>query len=192
MGHIDRFCPDQVIQNEVGVLEATVSQVEGVDTPTYFLNTLTGSLLVCQRAASCLLLPQRGDRVAVLVTETKKAYVIAVLEAQHPENGVLRLPETTTIEAVHVQMLTATITVAAKAIQLTAGQMKWVADAMHTVANRITQYCQNYLRTTQGLDQIQAQQLDLKAEQLIQLRADYVVTEAKNLVKTRSSQIHLG
>jgi hypothetical protein len=67
-----------------------------------------------------------------------------------------------------------------------------VGNTCSTVFDQVQHYAQRHLRTTQGLDRVQAQQLDLQAEQLLQLHGQHTLVDGEKLIKARGAQIHFG
>ena len=58
----------------------------------FFLNSASPELERAQRAASCLIEPERGDKVLVSYVEESGAYILAVLSRAEPDKAELVLP----------------------------------------------------------------------------------------------------
>lgn len=67
-----------------------------------------------------------------------------------------------------------------------------VANLIETTAERLNLSADHSQRTIKGLDQVRATNLDIRAEQMLNLQAENVVAGARKLVKLDGEQIHLG
>jgi uncharacterized protein YukE len=170
---------------------------------------------VCAKAASCLLKPELGDTVLVQGIADAGVWILAVLVRSETQEGVIQLPrsavfcngdggitfrthrldvdsEDTQFRSKRIGVLFDEMQAIGKSFNATIGTVKAIGRLMSTIADRITQYSQTYSRTTQGMDRTEAQQLEVNAEQMVRLKAPYVLVEGDNLVKTKGSQIHFG
>jgi hypothetical protein len=168
-----------------------------------------------RRAASCLLEPVIGDLVACLRLAPDEVWIIAVLEREEGVEHTLRCDGATrivtgeaelTIEsrAVHVQtqefaLKTARAEIAADDAQVVGSElrvigarMKLIGTLLSTVFDRVTHFSKHYLRTTDGVDRVQATHIEQEAGQLLRLSGEHALINGEKLVKTRGGQIHFG
>lgn len=175
-----------------------------------------------RRAASCLLVPRVGDTVACWLVAPDEAWVLAVLQREEAVGGtgsdgvhVLRCPGPTRIE-----VEAGTLTLAAPALALetvdfslsadkatvTAGEaqiigknlhligtaVKAVGSVLSTVFDRVSHFSRSHLRTTEGIDRVQATHLECEAKQLARISGEHLLLNGQNLIKARGAQIHFG
>jgi hypothetical protein len=168
-----------------------------------------------RRAASCLLEPVVGDVVACLQIAPDEIWIIAVLERQEGVEHTLRFDGTTriatghgvlTIESRTMQLdsedfvLNATrAEIAADTAQVVGGElrvigatMKLIGSLLSTVFERATHFSKHHLRTTEGVDRVQATHIEQDAGQLLRLSGEHALINGEKLVKTRGGQIHFG
>ena len=77
-------------------------------------------------------------------------------------------------------------------LHLVAGTLKAVGSALSTVFDRVLHHSRQHLRTTEGLDKVQADQLVCQASQLLELHGEHTLINGEKLVKARGAQIHFG
>lgn len=175
-----------------------------------------------RRAASCLLVPRVGDTVACLLVAPDEAWVLAVLQREEAtaEMGsetvyVLRCPGPTRIE---VEAGALTLAAPALALQttdfllradkatVTAGEAQFIGKDLHligtavkavgsmlsTVFDRVSHFSRSHLRTTEGIDRVQATHLECEAQQLARISGEHLLLNGQNLIKARGAQIHFG
>jgi hypothetical protein len=167
-----------------------------------------------KRAASCLLEPVVGDTVACLIA-ADDAWVIAVLEREEGVENTLRCDGATriatgdaalTIESRAMQLhsdefvlKTARAHVAADTAHVVGGELrvigatlKFIGSLFSTVFDRATHFSKHHLRTTEGIDRVQATHIEQDAGQLLRLSGEHALINGSKLVKTRGGQIHFG
>ncbi len=172
-------------------------------------------VLEARRAASCLLEPVIGDVVACLRLAPDQVWIIAVLEREEGVENTLRCdgatrlvtgPAALTIEsrAMHVQtdefvLKAARAEIAADSAQVVGSElrvigarMKLIGALLSTVFERATHFSKQYLRTTEGVDRVQATHIEQDAGQLLRLSGEHALINGEKLVKTRGGQIHFG
>ncbi|HUR21933.1 MAG TPA: DUF3540 domain-containing protein [Vicinamibacterales bacterium] len=172
-------------------------------------------LLQASRAASCLLEPVIGDVVACLRLAPDEVWIIAVLEREEGVENTLRCdgptrivtgPAALTIEsgAMHVQtedfvLKAARAEIAADSAEVVGSElrvigarMKLIGTLLSTVFERVTHFSKHYLRTTEGIDRVQATHIEQEAAQLLRLSGEHALINGEKLVKTRGGQIHFG
>ena len=70
--------------------------------------------------------------------------------------------------------------------------VKLVGSVLSTVFERVTHFSRNHLRTTDGIDRVQATHVECEAEQLARISGQHLLLNGQNLVKARGGQIHFG
>jgi Protein of unknown function (DUF3540) len=176
---------------------------------------VNGKVYLCAKAASCLLKPSLGDTVIVQGIADAGVWILAVLVRSDAEEGQIELPriavfantngaitfqtqrlEVTAHEA-HYQANKMAVAfddlqLVGRVLNATVGRLKAVGQVISSIADRITQHSQTYSRTTVGMDRVEAEQIEMTANQMMRSKAPYVLVEGDNLVKTKGSQIHFG
>lgn len=205
-----------VVEGE-GVLHHQLAQVEAMDGVSLMLRLGARTSVPARRAVGCLLEPVVGDTVACLCDAAgAHVWVVHVLErSQHPACHRLSAPgpfslgvgaTTLTLSEESLTLQTPMLQVAATQVHASGEQaevlytrlhlfvqlLKTVGNTCSTVFDQVQHYAQRHLRTTQGLDRVQAQQLDLQAEQLLQLHGQHTLVDGEKLIKARGAQIHFG
>ena len=168
-----------------------------------------------RRAASCLLEPVVGDTVACLLVAPDEVWVLAVLQREEGVAGVLRCHGhtrlcveggTLTLAAPALDMDTAAFSLKAgkatvsaedaeivsRNLRVIGTAMKLVGSVLSTVFDRVTHFSRHHLRTTDGLDRVQATHLECEAQQLLRLSGEHMLMNGEKLVKARGGQIHFG
>jgi hypothetical protein len=70
--------------------------------------------------------------------------------------------------------------------------MKLIGSLFSTVFDRATHFSKHHLRTTDGVDRVQATHIEQDAGQLLRLSGEHALINGEKLVKTRGGQIHFG
>jgi len=138
-----------------------------------------------RRAASCLLEPCVGDRVALLSSPRGECWVIAVLERAEPAS----------VAALSVDgdlaLRGATVSIAGSAdveigrARLTASTLDVVAERVHTRAKRV-------MRFVEEIEQLRAGGIDAVARNLLNLRGKTTVVTAEEVAKIDGAQVLIG
>jgi hypothetical protein len=173
------------------------------------------------RAASCILEPAPGDRVAWLDLGEPGGYLVAVLERSatspqrwHAPGGVewrtaqltLRCGASLHVETPqleidspqlslrtqHASIVYEVLESIGRKLSVTAQGVQLVGFELSTVFDRVTQFAQRHLRTVEGTDQLSAGTIDYRADTLLHLQAENVLANGDRLVKVKGAQIHLG
>lgn len=175
-----------------------------------------------QRAASCLLSPEPGDRVW-FVAEQAEVHVIAVLERAATSPAQLRVDGDAQLQAsgrlsidgaAGLELRSeAQVAVNADELQLRArlgrivfeqcsavlrtlfthvGEATFVAKLLETLADRVRAHAKTSHRTVESLDHLEAGAIDYRAEREVQISASHTLVRASELVKVDGGQIHLG
>lgn len=167
-------------------------------------------------AAGCLLVPAAGDTVLCFGTAPGEVWVLSVLErCAGAQERVLRCSGNTRLvvdggqlaleaEQLHlasdrlgVRAATATVSLDStefigERVRMIAGTVKLVGSLLSTVMDRVNHFSQHYLRTTKGLDRVNAAHIECDATELLHLRGEHALINGAKLVKTRGAQIHFG
>lgn len=125
------------------------------------------------------------------------------------EGGQLSLSGTddVTVEAGRdLRLKAATFSLAAGVADLVCRQTRWIAEkiklqfdsmglfghSVDSVTQRYSQTSKTAFRNIEHLDQLKAGMVDYRAESLMNLRGQNVVTQARELAKINADQVHLG
>ncbi|MCK6422024.1 MAG: DUF3540 domain-containing protein [Aquabacterium sp.] len=76
--------------------------------------------------------------------------------------------------------------------QATLGQLRLVGQALTTVFDHQSHHAQQYRRSVEGVDALDAEVVDHRARELMRLQGRNLLSEGDRLVKVRGTQIHLG
>jgi hypothetical protein len=72
------------------------------------------------------------------------------------------------------------------------GSLKVLADAVDAAVDRVSAHFGRVFRKVDGLEQVQAGQLQLRVRQNLELRGNNALVSAKRLVKLTGEQVHMG
>lgn len=163
------------------------------------------------RAYSCLVQPQPGDRVAGCLVEGPRGdecHVLAILA--RPEGRTVRLQvdgdlevaatgsvrlsagEELAVQADSARYVHRTVQFVAQRCNAFVAELKAVGETLGTVFKREHHQCDEHLRHVEGMDLLQAQLIDHRAKDLLQLKGENVLANGSTLVKMQGSQIHFG
>lgn len=168
-----------------------------------------------QKAVSCLLRPEVGDTVACLCIEPSQFWLLAVLQREEGVANVLQCEGATRLDVAGGGLTLAApalalesdafalraqqVDVAADEARLMGRQLKVmgsalkvVGSALSTVFDRVTHFSKHHLRTTEGVDRVQAAQMQREATGLMQITGEHTLLNGEKLVKAQGSQIHFG
>lgn len=181
-----------------------VSAVE----PNELQVTLALGARPARRAVSCLIEPLAGDRVACLCEADGAVWITAVLERPQAADtehtlsceGPLTLRASTLslaagrlqLDADQAALRCEQADLMGTRLNLIGGTLKAVGSALSTVFDRVLHHSRQHLRTTEGLDKVQAEQLVSQASQLLELHGEHTLINGEKLVKARGAQIHFG
>ena len=171
--------------------------------------------LLARRAVSCLVEPIVDDRVWV-VSEGGEYFVTAVLTREadadvelRATTGALRLrgEKGVEIESPQLVQVTAdTLRVVAKTSEVGFGKLRaYASEVVATLArvtrigevlelyvDRVIQRSRQSVRTIEDLDHTVARNVDVRAQESMQLSAKDALVNGERLVKMNADQIHLG
>ncbi len=167
-------------------------------------------------AASCLVRPSPGDRVAFLFAG-EASWIVAVLErAADAGETLLELDgparvrvrdgdlafevsgevavSATSIKATSrsAQLVTETAESMGNVLRSTWGSVHLVGATLSRVFERVLDHSRTSRRVVEELDSLEAGHLDHRVKGMASLQAEHVLTTGERLVKTRGGQIHLG
>ncbi len=160
----------------------------------------------CQRAVSCVIAPQVGDRVLITHVDNQ-IWLLAVLERANPQAAELSVPGDLHIRSSgELSLSSAALRVTADEGDCHISAMNYSGDKLsawvslsrivgkraESVWQTVSQISHNLLRTTRNTEQVRAGQLDIKAEDYARLHAHNTVITSKAITKVDSEQIHMG
>jgi|GEM_PF-377072 hypothetical protein len=200
---VARTCP---VATPVGA-EHLVGIVTGCDAERVNISS-GGWSAMARPATSCLLRLMPGDTVLCLRVAPQELWVLQVLQREEGVANIICCPTDSRIEAADgrlrikadtLQIQVDELRIAAQLAEITGQQIrligqsvKLVGKVLYSMFDRISQFCRHSLRTTEGLDRVQAGQLDFRAKQLARVSGEHTLIEGEKLVKTRGRQIHFG
>ncbi|MES2248656.1 MAG: DUF3540 domain-containing protein [Pseudomonadota bacterium] len=161
-----------------------------------------------RRAASCLLEPCRGDTVAGLLVAPDELWVVAVLQREDDVENVLRCqgPTRLEVEGGALTLAAEHFALRAQTARFAVDDTQWVGKKLHfigstiklvgsvfsTVFERVAHFSKSHVRTTEGIDRVQATHLECEAQQLARISGQHLLLNGQDLVKARGGQIHFG
>ncbi len=160
-----------------------------------------------QRAFSCLVEPEPGDRV-LIGQVGEEVFILAVLSRPGAAPMRLALPDgariaardgrlsleagTLAMEAEATVLSTRMLDVAAARTDARLGRIGLLAEAIETVAQRIVGRFRRSYRVVEEAEQLRARDIDLRASGHMHMRGDATTVQGTALVKLQADQIHLG
>jgi uncharacterized protein DUF3540 len=164
-----------------------------------------------QPAYSCLVVPAAGDRVAcwrgALPEGGDAVHILAVLsraDAAAPmrlqlaadaelKAGRLAIDAgTLDVRADEASLVYRSLKTLGEWAQCTIGQLRLVGASLATVFDHESHHARQHQRTVDGIDLLQAQTVDHRAESLMHLQGENVLANGDRLVKVQGAQIHFG
>lgn len=152
----------------------------------------SGALFMAQRATSCLVAPEDGDRVLV-AWSGDEAYVTAVLE--RTEGATLKLVMRANTDLV----VNGALSIASRAFSLSSSRALFdvehvdaVFGKVEAVIERVFQRVKRSYRFVEETDHVRAGCIDVAAENTMSLHAENTMVTADGLVKVDAEQIQLG
>ncbi|HEI8868147.1 DUF3540 domain-containing protein [Serratia sp. AKBS12] len=160
----------------------------------------------CQRAASCVIAPQAGDRVLIAGVDNQ-VWLLAVLERANSTAAELSVPGDLHIRSAgEISLSSETLRVSASQGDCHINDMQYSGDKLsawvslsrtvgkhaESVWQTITQVSHNLLRTTRQTEQVRAGQLDMQADGYARLHAQNTVITSTAITKVDAEQIHMG
>lgn len=186
--------------------EFVVGFVTRID-PDGWVIDIKGSCVTAKRAVSCLIDPAVGDQVACIHAPEALHWIVAVLRRDvgaplvlGGNEAVLQLRATTfsvrtqemNVDSQQLCVRSAETTVSGTTVQLIAGVVKLTGSLFSSVFERVHQLSRHCLRTTQGLDRVQAEHIEVDAGRLLRMQGEHAIIQGEKIVKARGGQIHLG
>lgn len=178
---------------------------------------VTSGTLTAQgrRAVSCLLEPVIGDTVACLTVVPDQYWITAVLQREEGVDNVLLMKGPTRIDTGPAPLSTVSGSLLLKAdefslisqrsevqtdealvmgreFRVIGHSLKLIGAVLSTAFDRVMHYSKSHWRRTEGLDRVSAAHVEVEAQQILRQKAEHVFVNGDKLVKTTSSQIHLG
>lgn len=182
-----------------------MARITGNIGDTWLLDGIDGP---ARRAASCHLRPGEGDRVW-FVREGDACFITAVLERAQPQSPkVLDLGEDASLHASGTLEVHAGDQLRVRASRATAAiqSISWfaksavshvakrtmVGSVLEHVVDRFTSHTKTSRRTVEGLDQLQAGDVDHRATSTLSLGGEHTMLKGRALIKADGDQIHIG
>ena len=161
-----------------------------------------------QRAASCLIEPQEGDKVLLALTGTDEAFLLAVLVRHSDQDLVLAGPAEgkLTVAADQLHLDTRSLSVSADTGHLVIGELSLVGriarivhDVAEAVAKRLswsaetaTGSAETYVRTTKGTDLVTGNVVSRRAEHAMIHESAQTVLTATGEMRIDAKRIDMG
>ena len=177
---------------------------------TEFLVELESGRTRAQRAVSCHVAPEPGDRVLVGGASEEELFILAILQrnGERPKritsegDLVMELDSGSFTVAARegisfhspqeVGVTAARVDVKAGQARLVVGKAQVIGEAIDAVWERLTQRVKLSFRRVDGLDQVRSGTVDYRAESMMRLHGENTMVTAKGLVKTDAAQVHIG
>lgn len=187
------------------------AQAEGVVVAPLSENSveveLQGRRWRTQRAASCLLTPEPGDRV-LLANLNHQLWLLAVLERAQPEQtaqlgcgsdlhltcgGALTLSsQQFSLKAAQGECDIDSLRYRGQSVSAWISVGRFFGKQCESVWESLSQFSQRLLRKTAQCEQVRAGQLDVKTEEFTRLHSRNTLISSTSLTKVDAKQIHMG
>ena len=181
-----------------------------------------GYVWTCQRAASCLLMPQLGDTVLISGPNAEQVYLIAVIKQSSPTQSLIQVQGELRLEANQLTLKTQetlslssqdALLMQSEQVQLATDQAHFLVNDMHyvgkqvqsqigivrllgkvyeSIVERLSFMSKDSYKVTENVEHSRAGTLDIQAEQSARIHANYTMLTGKDLVKVDAKQIHMG
>ena len=196
-----------VAENCVGIVTAV--------TPTGVCVRVGADEDVARTAVSCLLKPEVGDTVACLRIAPAQLWLLAVLQREDGVDNVLYCEGDTRFEVAQGALTLAAPSLAldsetfvlraqqadvvadearlmGRQLRVMGSALKVVVSALSTVFDLVTHFSKHHLRTTEGVDRVQADHMQREALGLMQISGEHTLVNGEKLIKAQGGQIHFG
>jgi hypothetical protein len=215
----------ELLQHAASASQSEPSLAEGqvlLQNGDSFIVRIRGEEVSARRAASCLLLPEPGDRV--LVSRIEGSFVLAVLEKNsqgasevvldgdttlHARGGKLRLGASDGIELVthrgiallaqavkltsqSAQLAVEKLDVVGKRAQASFDEAGLLATSYDMVAERVSEKVERFYRFVGQVDRLRTKHLDYRASGSAQIKGEHTAMVARGVAKMDGEQIHMG
>ncbi|WP_432786434.1 hypothetical protein AAEX37_00552 [Oligella sp. MSHR50489EDL] len=179
-----------------------------------YLVKVDGVKYLCEKAASCLLMPGQGDSVLVSGSDAEQLYIIAIIKQAEPKQSELQVNGRLNIraEAFSVQanqalnLKSSQLDIKAdtaqcvieradyvgKELRSTISMTRIVGKVYELIVDRLSQMSRSSFKITEQAEQLRAGIIDYQAEDSARIHSKYTMVTAKELVKVDSDQIHMG
>lgn len=199
-----------------------VAQVQAIHADGSYEVNSDGFIWICQRAASCLLLPQINDTVLISGPNIEQVYLIAVITQANPNSSqmhfsgalalhakqlTLQSQETLSLRSQDALLMQSEqLQLASDKAQCVVNEMDYVgqqvrsqvgvvrllAKVYESIVDRLSFMSKSSYKVTETVDHTRAGTVDMQAEQSARLHAKYTMVTAKDLVKVDGKHIHMG
>lgn len=191
----DEAAPGMAVARVTGVLEAAV------------LVEVAGESRAARQAASCLLSPETGD-IVLCSASCLGLHVLHVLERDSPESATLSVPGVRRLVLdqpaidIRTEELDATATRArvrveqvhlfSRMVSAVTGRLELVADRLRRIARHETTSTGDSVRTVRNTDTVRAGHILHEASEVMSLRSEVAVIEARGDVRVNGERISMG
>lgn len=199
-----------------------LAQVRTINPDGSYIVDSDGYLWTCQRAASCLLVPQRDDTVLISGPNAEHVYLIAVIKQAVPTQSRIQIQGELQLEAQQISVTTedSLSLISQDALLLQSEQLQLASDQAHCLVNdmqyvgkqvqsqigfvrllgkvyesivdRLNFMSKDSYKVTENIEHSRAGTLDIQAEQSARIHANYTMLTGKDLIKVDAKQIHMG
>lgn len=194
------------VANEIVPIHAIAEISETVELGMTYGVMLDEHQYVCDKAASCLLVPKVGDKVLVSGPDSGELYIIAIIKQAVPEQSELAVKGHLSISSEALSLHSKQLQVKADAAQCVIDSADYVGKELRStisisrivgkvyevIADRLSQMSRNSFKITEQVDQTRAGTIDYQAEDSARIHSKYTMVTGKELVKVDSDQIHMG
>lgn len=207
--------PTPVLQLESSPIKLALGEIKGYAQP-YYLVLADSSLRRAVRSAGCLLEPEIGDRILILITNLEAAYILHVLERGHQ-----KAPARLSVESPELQLLAPSMAITARdSIAFTAsqvnleavrghakfgefsffgglliaqaGRIKLLARFLETTAERMLERLKRSYRQVEHFEEKRIGRWRVLVEDIFHLSSRDTTLKAEDQVKIDAEKIHLG
>lgn len=167
-----------------------------------------GRMIVARRAASCLLVPEAGDRVLTADTASG-CFILAVLlraaddapaelAVAGADSLLVRAPRVT-LRTDEARIDAGTLTAAGRRLTVlydeaaaTVGRLTAVVTLAHSVVDRLLQQARSITRTVEGVETVKATHLVLEATETVVVKGRQSFVGAEEDAVVRGKRVNLG
>ena len=168
---------------------------------------MAGESRAARQATSCLLSPETGD-IVLCSASRLGLHVLHVLERDSPESATLSAPGVRRLVLdqpaidIRTEELDATATRArvrveqvhlfSRMVSAVTGRLELVADRLRRIARHETTSTGDSVRTVRNTDTVRAGHILYEASEVMSLRSEVAVIEARGDVRVNGERISMG
>jgi hypothetical protein len=145
-------------------------------------------------AVSCLIEPQAGDRVCVLIDENIWWVTDVLVCADETRPLVLRSAHAAlSIEANDLSLhAKQKLTIESPSLTLIGQTSRWLAEKMVQIAGHLQTRCRNAERLVSESDTVQAEHIQHKATSSYRVDSELTAVNGRSVLKIDGGQVHVG